>query len=114
MSSGDQIRVPLDTIHVLRTMRIVVLATCTLCAASPSIALPTQDASIPYEIGNRAHGFSYQPTQSEVRPREAAAGLRPSSVRKKATDQTLQQLDRDLLRHEGLQPRTVPSFGLHE
>jgi hypothetical protein len=95
-------------------MRIVVLAICAVCIADPSIAGPIQDASVPQEIGNRAHGFSYQPTQGEVRPREAAAGLRLPSVRQEATDRTLQQLDRDLLRDEGLAPSTVPSFASHE
>jgi hypothetical protein len=96
-------------------MRIVILAMIyVVCAADPSIARPIQDASVPQEIGNRAHGFSYQPTPAEVRPREAAAGVRPSSVRQEAMDRTLQRLDRDLLRDEGLPPRTVPSFGSHE
>jgi hypothetical protein len=100
---------------VVLTMRIIVLAMiCVICDADPSIARPIQDASVPQEIGNRAHGFSYQPTPGEVRPREAAAGVRPSSVWQEATDRTLQQLDRDLLRDEGLPPRTVPSFGPHE
>ena len=71
-------------------MRIVVLAmVCAVCTADPSIAAPSSDASVPHEIGNRAHGFSYQPTQSEVRPREAAAGIRPSSDRQEAIDRTL-------------------------
>jgi hypothetical protein len=96
-------------------MRIVVLAMmCAVCTADPSIARTVQDASVPHEIGNRAHGFSYQPTPDEVRPREAAAGLRQSSDRQQATDRALQQIDRDLLRDEGLAPRTLPSFVSHE
>jgi hypothetical protein len=96
-------------------MRIVVLAMiCAVCTADPSIAAPSSDASVPHEIGNRAHGFSYQPTQGEVRPREAAAGIRPSSDRQEAIDRTLHQLDRDLLRDEGLAPGSVPLFGSRE
>lgn len=96
-------------------MRIVVLAMiCAVCITDPSVARSSRDASIPHEIGNRAHGFSYQPTPGEVRPREAAAGLRPSLSQEAGTNRQLQQIDRDLLRDEGLPPRTVPSFGLHE
>ena len=88
--------------------------TCAVCTTDPSVAQSSRDTSIPQEIGNRAHGFSYQPTPSEVRPREAAAGIRPSSDREEARDRQLQQIDRDLLRDEGLPPRSVPSFGLHD
>ncbi len=69
-----------------------------------------QTASVPREIGNRAHGFSVQPTPDEVRPREAASGVRPSGSRLEATDRALQQLDKDLLHDEGLKATTVPSF----
>jgi hypothetical protein len=65
--------------------------------------------SVPREIGNRAHGFSFQPTPSEVIPRETSAGVRPSKAQEDATNQDLQALDRSLLRNEGLNPN-VPVF----
>jgi hypothetical protein len=56
----------------------------------------TGNTSVPTEIGNRAHGFSYQPTRSQVIPRERAAGVRPSAAQQAATDQELQQIARAL------------------
>jgi hypothetical protein len=96
-------------------MRIFILALiCGVCIADTSVARAAEDTSVPRQIGNRAHGFSYQPTPSEVRPREAAAGLRPSGPRQDAADRMLQQLDGKLLRDEGLAPNTVPTFVSHE
>jgi hypothetical protein len=63
--------------------------------------------SIPQEIGNRAHGFSYQPTQQEVRPLEAARGIRPTEKQQTANDRTLERIDRDLLQKEGV--ASIPS-----
>jgi hypothetical protein len=54
------------------------------------------NTSVPREIGNRANGFSYQPTPSEVIPRERAAGVRPSAAQQAATDRELQRIARDL------------------
>jgi hypothetical protein len=95
-------------------MRFILALIYAVCMADTSIAGAAQDASVPREIGNRAHGFSYQPTPDEVRPREAAAGLRPSGARQESTDRMLQQLDSKLLRDEGLAPNTTPTFVSHE
>jgi hypothetical protein len=96
-------------------MRIFILAlVCVACMADSPIARAAQDGSVPREIGNRARGFSYQPTPGEVRPREAAAGLRPSGARQGAADRVLRQLDSRLLRDEGLAPDNVPTFVSHE
>jgi hypothetical protein len=72
------------------------------------------DTSVPRVIGNRANGFSYQPTPNEVAPREAAAGVRPSKAQQDASDQTLETIDRNLLREEGLSEKDVPSFRSHQ
>jgi hypothetical protein len=61
-------------------------------------------------IGNRANGFSYQPTPGEVRPREMAAGVRPSDAKQADTDHTLETIDRNLLQDEGMSSKTVPAF----
>jgi hypothetical protein len=65
---------------------------------------------VPRGIGNRANGFSYRPTPDEARPREAAAGIWPSGVCQAATDRTLAQINRDLLRDQGLTAKAVPAF----
>ncbi|MEA2737389.1 MAG: hypothetical protein QOH05_696 [Acetobacteraceae bacterium] len=64
----------------------------------------------PTEIGNRANGFSYQPTPSEVVPRERSAGVQPSAAREKAENQDLERMDADLLREEGLSTKSVPNL----
>jgi hypothetical protein len=61
-------------------------------------------------IGNRANGFSYQPTPEEVVPREKALGVRPSPAQQSATDEELERIDRDLLRKEGVSPGSVPDI----
>ena len=66
--------------------------------------------AVPQMIGNRANGFSYQPTPGEVRPREMAAGVRPSKAKQEETDRALESMDRNLLRDEGMSSRSVPSF----
>ncbi len=60
--------------------------------------------------GNRANGFNYQPTPGEVDSREKASGVRPSATSQKSTDETLEQIDRDLLRQEGLSTQSVPAI----
>jgi len=67
-------------------------------------------SSVPLEEGNRANGFDYQPTPSEVVPREKAAGILPPAAQQKATDKTLEQLDKNLLRDEGLSTKSVPKM----
>jgi len=96
-------------------MRISIrLLICAVCCIHPAIAGDSHGAAVPSEIGNRAHGFSYQPTPSEVRPREAAAGLRLNGARREAANHILRQLDRSLLRDEGLSPASAPEFGSHD
>jgi hypothetical protein len=68
---------------------------------------------VPYEIGNRANGFNYQPTPNEVVPREISAGVRPSKAQQASTDEALEHIDRSLLREEGLDPREAPAFTPH-
>jgi hypothetical protein len=64
----------------------------------------------PSAIGNHANGFDYQPTPGEIVPREKAAGIRPPAAQQRATDQELEQLDKDLLREEGLSTKSVPKI----
>jgi hypothetical protein len=81
-----------------------------VCMTGAAIARPTNGNSIPSEIGNRANGFDYQPTPCEVYPRELSAGLWPSKIRLAQEDRTLAELDRSLLRSEGLSTDSVPVF----
>jgi hypothetical protein len=68
------------------------------------------DSGIPHSIGNRANGFSYQPTPGEVVSKEKAAGLRPSDSSQQATDKDLDKIDRDLLKDEGMSTSSVPKL----
>jgi hypothetical protein len=96
------------------TMRLLLLAvTWVVCATGSAMAQPTNRNSIPCEIGNRANGFSYQPTPGEVYPREVMAGLWPSKRDQAPTNRTLAELDRSLLRSEGLSTQSVPVFTSH-
>ena len=88
-----------------------ILASCVVClTVTAAAAQTTSTRSIPREIGNRANGFSYQPTPGHVIPSERAAGIRPSDAQQHATDATLSQLDRRLLTQEHLNPSQAPDF----
>lgn len=92
-------------------MRLPVLAVAwVVCLTGAAMAQRADGNSIPSEIGNHANGFAYQPTPSEVYPREVAAGLLPSKEHQVPTDRTLEDLDRSLLRGEGLNTESVPVF----
>jgi hypothetical protein len=80
-----------------------------ICMMGAATAQGPAGDTVPREIGNRSHGFDFQPTPSEVVPRETLAGVRPSKAQEDATDQDLQALDQSLLRNEGLN-RNVPVF----
>ena len=81
-----------------------------VCMAGVATAQPADGNSIPSKIGNRANGLNYQPTPSELYPREALAGVWPSKVRQAPTDRTLEKLDRTLLNNERLSMGSVPVF----
>src|SRR4051794_22084567 len=71
-----------------QAMRLhVVVLTGVLCLATAAAAQTSN--KIPSEIGNRANGFSYQPTPSQVVPREKEAGIRPSDAQEKAANADL-------------------------
>ncbi len=90
-------------------MRIALLITvATFCLIGTVAAQTTNDVSIPRRIGNRANGFSYQPTPREVVSKEKAAGVRPSTASQQATNQELGDIDRRLLLEEGLSTSSVP------
>src|ERR1700722_15055742 len=69
-----------------------------ICMLGAGIIQSADAESIPCEIGNRANGFSYQPTPREVGPREASLGLLPSREQQASTDRVLEQLDWSLMR----------------
>ncbi len=66
--------------------------------------------SPPREIGNRANGNDYQPTPSELAPREKAAGIVPPAAQQRAENQELDQIDKNLLQSEGLSTKNVPKL----
>jgi hypothetical protein len=79
------------------TMRTPLLAVTVAVLLTGGVTPPdTRNALVPPEIGNRADGFSYQPTPSEVIPRERAAGVQPSPAQQAATDRELQLIARSL------------------
>jgi hypothetical protein len=87
-----------------------IAATAAMGLVNIAAAQTAAQDTIPHRIGNRANGFSYQPTPSEVVPREQAAGVRPSVTTQDATNQELEVLDRDLLRKEGDGSSSIPKF----
>jgi hypothetical protein len=93
------------------TMRAPVLAAMGfVCMTGAALAQQQDRTSIPYEIGNRANGFNYQPSPGEVVGREEQVGVRPSRAQLETIDQTLESIDLSLLRDEGLSERSVPAF----
>jgi|ERR1700722_18150324 hypothetical protein len=68
------------------------------------------NGSPPREIGNRANGYDYQPTPSELAPREKAAGIVPPPAQQRAENQELDSLDKQLLQSEGLSTKSVPKI----
>ena len=94
-------------------LTLVAAAAALMIAAMATVGLAPvamAQGSVPAEIGNRANGLNYQPTPGEVGPREKAAGLLPPTSQQRATNQELEQLDRDLLRDEGLSTKSVPDL----
>jgi hypothetical protein len=81
-----------------------------ICVLGTGVIQSANAESFPCEIGNRANGFSYQPTPREVGPREASLGLLPSRAQQASTDRDLEQLDRSLMREEGLSTASIPNF----
>ena len=76
--------------------------------ATVALAVAQSPDKIPREIGNRANGFSYQPTPNEVGPREEKAGIRPSETQQKATDADLDRMYNDLMRDYRLDQSKAP------
>jgi hypothetical protein len=84
-------------------MRVALLvAMATSCLLGAAAAQTAGDGSIPHRIGNRANGFSYQPTPREVVSKEKAAGMRQSTASQQAMDQELADIDHRSLLEEGL------------
>jgi hypothetical protein len=81
-----------------------------VCVIGAAMAPIANAESIPCEIGNRANGLSYQPTSREVDAREASMGVRLSRQHQASMDQTLEDLDRSLMRNERLSTASVPRF----
>ncbi|WP_428539088.1 hypothetical protein [Rhodopila sp.] len=85
-------------------MTLLILLAALLCSAIPAVA------QSPAENGNRANGFSYQPTPSQVAPREKAAGVQPQAAQQKRANRDLEQTDKQLLQEEGLSTKSVPKL----
>lgn len=64
----------------------------------------------PAANGNRANGFSYQPTPGEVVPREKATGVQPPAAQQNQTNRDLERIDKNLMRDEGLSTKSVPKM----
>ena len=89
------------------TVRVGMCLACMIGSASAQSA----DSNSPRPwINNHVNGFNYQPTPAEVIPLEVSAGVRPSKASQKAADQVLEELDRSLLRSEGLSQDQIPAF----
>ena len=88
----------------------LIIVAATFCLMGAAVAQSADGPAVPRSIGNRANGFDYQPTPSEVIPREKAAGVRPPASSQEQTDRDLEQMDRDLLRDEGVSTSSVPNL----
>ncbi|WP_428483995.1 hypothetical protein [Rhodopila sp.] len=80
------------------------------CLTAAAMAQTPGGGSVPREEGNRANGLDYQPTPSEVVPRERAAGIQPPAAQQKANNRFLQQTDKKLLQGQGLSTKSVPQI----
>jgi hypothetical protein len=90
-------------------MRMPFVATMWIvCLTGAAAAQGADGSSVPRKIANCANGFWVQPTPSEVIPREASAGVRPSRAHQDAAGRTLEAIDRSLLREEGLSEKSLP------
>ena len=87
----------------------LLLLAASFCAATPAAA----QNSAPQANGNRANGLSYQPTPSQVVPREKAAGVQPPAAQQERANRDLRQTDRKLLQEEGLSTKSVPKLSDH-
>jgi hypothetical protein len=92
----------------MRTHMFAVIAVFSFAGAA--MAQSADGSSPPREIGNRANGYDYQPTPSEVRPREKAAGVVPPAAQQQAEDRELARIDKHLLQSEGLSTKGVPNL----
>jgi len=81
-----------------------------LSFAGAAMAQGAETGSPPKEIGNRANGYDYQPTPSELAPREKAAGIVPPAAQQRAENQELDRIDKELLQSEGLSTKSVPKL----
>ena len=59
---------------------------------------------------SRMIGQPHQPTPAQVTPREKAAGVLPSHNQQQAVNGDIERMDRDLLRQEGLNTKSVPKL----
>lgn len=91
-------------------MRLHLAAVVALFVTTEAMAQNPGRVAAPREDGNRANGRDYQPTPSEVVPREKAAGIGPSGAQKDANGQLLERMDKDLLREQGLSTKSVPNL----
>ena len=89
-------------------MRAQLLAMLLALGISTAATAENPPNSIPADIGNRANGRDYQPTPKEVSPREKAEGVEQSPSSHRATNQELWELDKNLLKTEGLSTKSVP------
>ena len=65
-------------------------------------------AAMAQSNGNEANGRDYQPTPSQVLPREHSAGVAPASPQRNATNHELENLDRETLKRAGASTGSVP------
>jgi hypothetical protein len=87
------------------TVRAALILAFSLTGLSVSMAQPRN--------GNVQNGLNYQPTQGEVGERERAAGVAPSTERERALDAEMEEINRQLLRNEGVMPNNTPQGATH-
>jgi hypothetical protein len=92
----------------MRSHLTLAAAVATFLVVSAVAAQSQGGGSVPTEIGNRVNGLDYRPTPSGVVPREKVAGIRRPATDERATDETLERIDKELLREEGVSTNFRP------
>jgi hypothetical protein len=94
----------------MRSHVTLAAAVATFLVVSAVAAQSQGGGSVPTEIGNRVNGLDYRPTPSGVVPREKVAGIRRPATDERATDETLERIDKELLGEEGVSTHSVPKM----
>jgi hypothetical protein len=90
-----------------------IIITIAMAASIGGAVVPCTGMAQP-ETGNRANGYDYQPTPGEVLPLERRDGVAATPEQGASHGRTLEKIDRELLRNNGLSTSSVPNMTGHQ